>query len=169
MGSKRAQTAYETAKNSEKKFKGCAQCTVLGIQEAIGVQKDDVLEAATSLSGGGLRTAEGSCAAYMGCLMMLGTVLGRKRNEMDNRQKVLSNFEVAYKLRKKFLAEYGSVICKDIQNKIYGRYFYMADPDEWNKFENAGGHGDNGAPEVVGKAARWMVEIMEEAKLLPDK
>jgi C_GCAxxG_C_C family probable redox protein len=169
MASKRAQRAYDLAKNYEKNYKGCAQCTVAGLQDALGDRKDDVLEAATSLGGGCMRTAEGSCGAYVGCLMVLGTLYGRKRDELNNRQKVLDNADIALKLRRKFIEEYGSVICSDIQNRIFGRYFYMADPEEFQKFEAAGGHGDKGAPEVVGKAARWMVEILEEAKLIPEK
>jgi len=70
------------------------------------------------------------------------------------------------KFRDKYIQEYGSVLCRDIQTRVFGRPYYLADPEEFKKFEDAGGHGDKGCPEVVGKAARWMAEVILEAKLL---
>jgi C_GCAxxG_C_C family probable redox protein len=169
MATERAQKAYELGKSFEKNYKGCAQCAVAALQDAIDCKNDDVFAAATSLAGGGVRTADGNCGAYIGCLLVLGTLVGRKRDDFADRQGIrYKNFDLATKLRRKFIEEYGSVICSDIQNRVFGRYFYLADPQEFQKFEDAGGHADTGCPEVVGKAARWMVEIIEEAGLLPE-
>ena len=76
--------------------------------------------------------------------------------------------QLARKFREKFIQEYGSVICRDIQNKVLGRYYYLPDPQEFEKFHNAGAH-EIHCPEVVGKAARWMTEIILQEGLLPRK
>lgn len=59
-----------------------------------------------------------------------------------------------------------SLVCRDIQGKILGRYYYLPDPEEFQKFHDAGAH-DIHCPEVVGKAAKWMTEIPWEENLLP--
>ena len=74
---------------------------------------------------------------------------------------------LAIKLHKKFTQEYGSVICANIQTKTMGRPYYLVDPDEFKKFEKDGAH-EIYCPDVVGKAARWLTEIILEAKLLPE-
>ena len=45
--------------------------------------------------------------------------------------------------------------------------YYLVDPDEFKKFHAAGAH-EIYCPEVVGKAARWLTEIIVEAKQLPE-
>ena len=57
------------------------------------------------------------------------------------------------------------MVCRDIQTKVLGRPYYLADPDEHERFVNAGAH-DIYCPEVVGKAARWMAELIIEENLL---
>jgi len=46
-----------------------------------------------------------------------------------------------------------------------GRPYYLGDKDEYEKFHNAGAH-EIYCPDVVGKAARWMAEILQDAKLV---
>ena len=49
--------------------------------------------------------------------------------------------------------------------KVYGRPFWIVDPDEYNKLEKAGGH-TTVCPEIVGNGARWIVEVIFEENLL---
>ncbi|MEA2015410.1 MAG: C-GCAxxG-C-C family protein, partial [Actinomycetota bacterium] len=72
------------------------------------------------------------------------------------------------KLHERFMKEYGSIICHQIQRKIYGRPFYIVDKQELEKFEKAGGH-NFGCTSVCGNGAKWTVEIFEEAKKTKDK
>ncbi len=97
----------------------------------------------------------------------MGSVIGRERDNFEDKEKVrVKTHDLAKKLHDKFIKEYGSVICRDIQTKIMGRSYYFIDPDEYQKFLDAGAH-DIYCPDVVGKAARWVTEILLEAKLLP--
>jgi len=49
------------------------------------------------------------------------------------------SFATARKLHRKFIDEFGSIICREIQMKIMGRPYYLPDPDEMAKFLDAGG------------------------------
>jgi len=169
MASERVQKAYDLGKYYEKTFKGCGQCVIAALQEAFNIKNDEVFKSATPLAGGVLRAVDGSCGAYIGALLMLGTLIGRTRDNFADPEGIrYKTFELGMKLREKYIKEYGSTVCSDIQNRLYGRYYYLADKAEFQKFEEAGAHGDNGCPEVVGKVARWMAEIIEEAGLLPE-
>ena len=68
-------------------------------------------------------------------------------------------------LHDRFIQEYGSIICRDIQTKLFGRPYYLPDTDEREKFEEAGAYTTH-CPEVVGKAARWAAELVNQAKLV---
>ncbi|MBA7689440.1 hypothetical protein ES703_97947 [subsurface metagenome] len=101
--------------------------------------------------------------------MILGALLGRERDNFGDPEGIrFKTHQLAGKFRKKFIDEYGSVVCRDIQTKVMGRPYYLLDPEEYEKFHNAGAH-DIYCPEVVGKASRWMAEIILEGKLAQPK
>ena len=169
MAKTAAEKAYELGKEYEKSYMGCSQCAIAALQDALGMRNDDIFKAATGLAGGGCGTVDGSCGAYVGSIMVLGSLLGRERDKFADFESIAPDgrtFRLFRKFRDKYIQEYGSVVCRNIQTKVLGRPYYIVDPDEFKKFEAAGGHGDKGCPEVVGKAARWMAEIILEEKLL---
>ena len=157
--------AYELGKQYERDYKGCSQCTLAALQDAFGMKNDDVFKAATALAGGGGCT-DGSCGAYSGANMFLSYLMGRERDDFADAAGNFHNaMEMVGKLHARFIDEYGSIICRNIQTKLFGRPYYLPDPEELEKFEKAGGHGPL-CPEVVGKAARWAAELANEAKLV---
>ena len=169
MAKTTAEKAYELGKEYEKAYKGCSQCAIAALQDALGIRNDDIFKSATGLAGGGCGTIDGSCGAYVGSIMVLGSLLGRERDKFDDFESIAPDsriFELARKFRNKYIQEYGSVVCRNIHTKVFGRPYYLVDPDEFEKFEAAGGHDDRGCPEVVGKAARWMAELIQEENLL---
>ena len=167
MAKTAAERAYELGKEYEKTYRGCGQCVIAALQDALDIRNDGVFKAATGLAGGGGSTIDGSCGSYVGAILVLGLLFGRERDKFDDFEGAgLPNLELVRKFRDKYIQEYGSVVCRDIQNKVFGRPYYLADPDEFKKFEGAGGHSDHGCPEVVGKAARWITEIILEENLL---
>ena len=169
MTKRASDKAYELGKEYEKSYKGCSQCVVAALQDALNIRNDQVFKAATGLAGGGSGTTDGSCGAYAGAIMVLGSLLGRERDKFDDFESIAPDsraFTMMRKFRDKYIQEYGSVICRNIQTKILGRPYYIIDPDDFRKFEEAGGHDDSGCPEVVGKAARWMAELIEAEGLL---
>jgi len=167
MAKTAAERAYELGKEYEKTCMGCSQCVIAALQDALDIRNDDIFKAATGLAGGGGGTIDGSCGSYAGAILVLGLLLGRERDKFDDFEGAgLPNLELVRKFRDKYIQEYGSVVCRNIQTKVLGRPYYISDPDEMKKFEDAGGHGDDGCPEVVGKAARWMAELILEENLL---
>lgn len=168
MAKTAAEKAYQLGKEYEKTRKGCSQCVIAALQDALDIRNDDIFKAATGLAGGGGGAIDGSCGAYVGAIMVLGSLLGRDRNNfIDLHQTVgFRTIELVRKFRNKYIQEYGSVVCRNIQTKVFGRPFYLVDPEDFEKFEDAGGHEDKGCPEVVGKAARWMAGLILEENLL---
>ena len=159
--------AYELGKEYEKKYRGCSQCVAAALQDAFNIRSDDVFKAATGLAGGGGSTADGSCGSYTGAILMLSWLWGRERGNFEDPEGVRKRTqEMVRRLHDHFVQEFGSVICRNIQTKLMGRYYYLADPEEAEKFHNAGAH-DIHCPEVVGKAARWTAEIIQAENLLP--
>ena len=165
---KLAEKAYKLGFENEKTYGGCAQCTLAALQDALGMQNDAVFKSATGLAGGVGGLCDTGCAAYIGGAMFLSSLLGRERNSFDDPEGI--RFEamgLVVKLHDRFIQEYGSAICRDIHMKLFGRYYYLKDEDEWAKFEKDGGH-TKVCPEVVGKAGKWVVEILDEEGLIPE-
>ena len=70
-------------------------------------------------------------------------------------------YELVKNLYDRFVEEYGSANCSDIQKKLFGRNFNFWNPGDFEEFDKAGGHTDK-CPSVVGNAARWTVELLME-------
>jgi C_GCAxxG_C_C family probable redox protein len=159
--------AYQLGKEYEQTYTGCSQSVIAAIQDAFNIRNDDVFKAATGLTAGGGMCIDGSCGAYAGAIMVLSSLLGRERDDFADLAGVLfTNFELIQKFREKFIQEYGSIICGNIQTKIFGRPYYLADTDDRERFEEAGGHDALHCPEVVAKSARWAAELIIEENLV---
>jgi C_GCAxxG_C_C family probable redox protein len=161
-----AEKAYQLGKEYEKDYKGCAQCVLAALQDAFGIRNKEVFKAATGLAGGSGGCTDGNCGAYSGAIMFISSLIGRDRDDFaDKSGAVRNNMELAQKIHDRFIQEYGSVICRNIHTKLFGRPYYLPDPEEHEKFEKAGAHTKH-CPEVVGKAARWAAELVNEANLV---
>jgi C_GCAxxG_C_C family probable redox protein len=158
--------AYQLGKEYEKVYKGCSQCVVAALQDTFNIRNDAVFKAAAGLAAGGGLATDGSCGAYAGGIMVLSYLRSRERDDFANEAALTKSMELVRKLHDKFIQEYGSVVCRNIQTKLFGRPYYLADTDEFEEFEKAGGHDEYHCPEVVGKAARWVAMLINEAGLV---
>ena len=167
------QEVEKRAYKYEQECRDCSQCTLLAIQEVFDLAGDDALKAATGFAGGIGRSGS-VCGALIGGVMALGLLYGRDRETMKHpdaelRSQRLKEIEselgtLTKKLRTKFEGEYGSIICDDIETKLFGRSFDKWNPEDRIEKDRLGGHDDK-CPTVVGKAARWVAElILEEQK-----
>lgn len=160
-----ADRAYHAGKMNEKTYRGCGQCSLAALQDTFDRRDDAVFQAATGLAGGGGLACDGSCGAYAGAIMFIGQLLGRERDNFADPDDIrLQTAEIVRELRQRFIDEYGSVICRDIHTKVMGRPYYIADPEDFQRFHDAGAH-DIYCPQVVGLAARWAAEIIMEHEL----
>lgn len=158
--------AYQLGFEYEKTYRGCSQSAIGAIQDTLDIRDDSVFKAGTGLAGGGGLTGIGVCGGYVGGVMVLSQLLGRERSNFEDPERV--RFK-SYLLAKKFLEQYinelGSIICRDIQTIRFGRPYYIADANDFEKFEAAGGHVDK-CPDVVGKAAQIAVKLILDEGLV---
>ena len=160
MNSKTKELIYKTGMEYEAKYGGCAQCVLCTLADTVLEIDPAVIKSATALMAGGIRSGN-SCGAFSGALMAISTVTGRSPEDMSNTQAVAETTVPARMLYQKFMDEYGSVLCRDIQYKIMGKSYRMYDPDDMKRFLEDGGHDDK-CTRVVAKAAVWVAEILEE-------
>lgn len=158
--------AYRLGFDYEKKYRGCSQCALAAIYDTLGFGDDNVFRAATGFAGGGGLTGISVCGGYAAGVMAISTLCGRERSAFSDPEGTrFKTFELIRGYTRSYIEALGSVICRDIQTRFFGRPFYIADPDDFAKFEAAGGHDDK-CTQVVGLAARLAVEYILEQKLL---
>ena len=163
------ESAYKLAYEYEGTYRGCGQCVIAALQDIFNVRNDDVFKATTGIAGSAGMLCDTGCGAYVAGVIFISTLLGRERDNFADPEGIrFKTHEVVRKLHEKFIAEYGTAICRDIHMKVFGRYYYMPDQDEFIKFDNDGGH-TTVCTEVAGKAARWAAEIVIQEKLLPGR
>ena len=151
---------YNSGFEHEKLYGGCAQCTLCALQPYLDIDPA-IIKSATGLMAGGVRSGN-SCGAFSGALMAISSITGRTPDNMADKQAVADTAALCRKLYDRFMNEYGSVLCRDIQYKIMGKSYRMYDPEDLQRFLADGGHDDK-CTDVVAKAAVWVAEILEEA------
>jgi hypothetical protein len=159
--------AYELGVNFERSSRSCSQCTVAALHEILGFE-DVLVKAATSSCGGQAIQGTGTCGAIIGGTLVLDRYLGRPLEKVSVQEVIPANMEAlenaistASLLCKKYNKEYGSILCPQIQTRLYGRSYCFEDPSDSREFEKAGGHSDPAkCLGVVGNSARWVMEIL---------
>lgn len=162
--------AYKLGFEYEKTYKGCSQSVIAAIQDTLGIRDDSVFKAATGLAAGGGLTGIGVCGAYVGGVMVLSQLCGRERSNFEDAERIrFKTYELTKRLIDAFIHEFGTIICRDIQTVKFGRPYYIYDLEDFNKFEEAGGHEDK-CTDVVGKAAQIALKVIldEDLVALPE-
>ena len=158
--------AYKLGFEYEKTYKGCSQSVIAAIQDALDIRDDRVFKAGTGLAAGGGLTGIGVCGGYVGGVMVLSQLCGRERVKFEDLERIrFKSYDLAKKLIDEFIREFGTIICRDIQTIKFGRPYYIKDPEDFNRFEAAGGHHDK-CPDVVGKAAQMTVRLILDQGLV---
>lgn len=146
----------------------CSQCTVAALYRVLDFP-DALVKAASSNAGGTAMQLVGTCGGLVGGIMVLDSFFGRPFEHMSDKEVIQDpNINdlfvaqpVARSLVTKYIDEYGTITCANIQLQLYGRFFYLEDPDEFRKLEEAGAHSNpEKCPRIVGNAARWTMEIL---------
>jgi len=144
----------------EKTIRGCCQCAIAAIQDALEIQNNEVFRAGSGLTAGGGVSCEGSCGGYTGGVMVMSSIFGRRREKWDNDE---DNKDCAHNMARalldKFNQKYGSNICRMIHRRIMGREFDLKDARDRETFEALGAHVDQ-CTSVVGTAAAWATELI---------
>ncbi len=162
------QVAYDLAYFYQQKYGNCAQCTLAAIKNTVGpdVITDEVFRAVTGLAGG-FNGAGYTCGALAGGAAAISCFWGRDISEFpDPKQKRFKTFNMCRRLAERFEEEYGPQggLCPVIQTKIMGRSFDIGKGDR-DAYLAAGGHDDK-CTAVCGKAAMWVIEILNDEGLI---
>ncbi len=152
---------YRLAFKYEQEHHYCSQCTVAALLEVFQIKSEELFSTSFALGGGLANTCEGTCGALAGGAMIISYFYGRRRKEFfEGIPNKKANY-LTKELYDRFIQEYGSCLCKDVQKKIFGRSFNFWDEKEKELFEASGGHIDK-CPTVVAKTAQWTFKIIKE-------
>ncbi|MBN1189210.1 MAG: C_GCAxxG_C_C family protein [Dehalococcoidales bacterium] len=151
--------ADELGKEYEAKYKGCAPCTFYAVIDALRwggleIVPEDIEEklypAINMLTAGVCMTGEGSCGAVSGGAMAMGFALGVPRGSSDvdaaNQAAVL----IRDTMMAAFYQHYGSILCKDVQRKYFGKAWDLCSEEMTREFLSI----TEGC--VIMQAAQWI-------------
>ncbi len=157
-----AKKAYELGVKYEREYTGCSQTVIAAIFDALGIWNEDVFKAASGLADGLGLTGDGSCGALVGASMVISYLFPRERRDFAQILKPMKAYALVKELHDRFVAEYGSCRCRDVQIKLMGRTFNLWDRREMKEAISFGmiEH----CSKVVGNTARMAVEIILQNK-----
>jgi len=162
---KKTQRAYELGFENEKTYKGCGQSLFAAVGDVLGIYDETTFRAATGLSGGLGLIGDAHCSALTGACLIAG-ILYPSRREFFNgdRESKYQCYDVVQKMHQHYLDQYGSVKCHEIHRNLMGRPFDLRDEVDKVEFEKAGAH-EFACTGVVGRASKWVVELIAEKKI----
>jgi hypothetical protein len=137
-----------------------------GVQKYLPFITDDIVQAGVALAGGGADSLIGSCGAFSGGLMTLSarysprpdTLSDREQEQLISARRQFANF------RDWFIAEFGSVACRDVQLRVLGRAFNITDERELEAFREYQKQSGRYCREVSKKAALHVAETILSEK-----
>ena len=164
----RPEKAFRTGQHVEQTYGGCGQCVLYSlIENGFDISKD-VFRSASGLAAGVGRQGE-TCGAVTGAILAISALNGREFDAISETAARNKTFALCYRFIDKFKAEYGSIQCKGIQEKLYGKSYCMTKLEDFQAFLADGGHEPQGCPAVVGNAAKWAAEVLEEDAANPQE
>lgn len=134
----------------------CAQTSFLALQEQFGLDDGSILKALTVFPGIALRGE--TCGTVVGCLMALSLVYGRER--LDDWEGYMRSLRPGRKFCRSFEKEFGSTMCGDIVESIFGKRYNLADQAEAEEWQKAGAEEKCSA--VIAAAVRIAAKIIIE-------
>ena len=118
-----------------RKYGGCAPGTLLAVAHTLNLEvSDEVFKAMTGFS-----SFAGVCGNVCGGIAAIGLRYGVGKEDLAKNPESLSLsmakiMTTAKVLREKFIQEYGSYLCDDIQTKLFGKCVMPTTPEELEAF-----------------------------------
>jgi len=156
-----ADRAFEIARAHESQSGVCSQCSIAGIFEALEVENDDIIKAATALADGVGLTGDGHCGALSGGTIAISHFFGRERKDFGQFPSDFNSFILAKGLHDQFVEKYGTCRCADIQKRVLGRFYNLYDPVDLEAALKDGMM--EKCANLVGEVARMATKIILEA------
>ena len=135
--------AEELGIEYEAKYKGCGQCTFLAIVDALrwgGLEiipedmEDRLFSGICVLTAGVSMTGDGTCGAVASSVLAIGLALGIPRESQDVSLLRDACSTVRNTILDKYYREYGSILCKDVQRKFFGKAWDLTRDDMSHEF-----------------------------------
>ena len=149
----------------EKQYHGCAQSAFLALGEEFDFPGTSAVFKAAGFMAGGTARMGNMCGALAGGMLSLGLAAGRERiedplygEEINEASGQPKRVEFARKLYQGFVQENGAWMCRDLQIRLFGRSYDLHNPEDYAKFQEAGGY--EKCPKLVGRGARLAAEII---------
>ena len=127
--------AYELGFNYERCSRSCSQCTAAALHELLHID-DIVVKVANSSCGGQATQVQGTCGALIGGTMVLDYFFGRSVKDMSTQEAIADKIKlnrdgvaIAKQLYDKFMTKYRSILCSQIHAQLYGRMYYLPEPE----------------------------------------
>ena len=149
---------YNRAKSYELKGGNCAQCSLAAIFEVLGINDENVVRAATGFADGVGLSGDGHCGALSGGTLAISYFFGRKQADLGRLGKQIRALLLTKKFYERFVQEFSTCRCHDIQVRQFGRFFNLYDMEDL-KAAVAAGMADQ-CSTLVGKAARMALELI---------
>jgi C_GCAxxG_C_C family probable redox protein len=143
------------AHDYERDFHGCSRCVLKPLQDNLDLGDEASLKASTPLAAGVAMRGE-TCGALLAGLMAVGMVTANE--DLKNTDALTVSLVSGFRLAKKFEMEFGTTNCTKLQTDKLGRFYSLADPEQYKAFIEAGGYRE--CPKVVGKIARMTAEFI---------
>ena len=134
----------------------CAQSSFMALKEQFGLKGEQVIKALTPMPG--IAERGETCGAITGPLMVIGLIYGRDLHHLDDWDKYQESLIPTGHFCDEFEKEFGTTLCKEVQEVKFGRCFRLTDPGELQEFQNAGA--TDKCSEVVRKAVHMAAEII---------
>ena len=99
-----------------------------------------------------------AAGALLAGAMALGMKHGRGKSELEDTDKLFSSMENVGELYQRFENEFGSVMCREIREKLLGEYIDTKIPSEYERAVSLGLY--EKCADLAGKTARIVAELM---------
>jgi C_GCAxxG_C_C family probable redox protein len=143
------------AHDYEKDFHGCSRCVLKPLQDNLDLGDEASLKASTTLAAGVAMRGE-TCGALLGGLLAVG--IATASEDFKDVDALTNSLAAGFRLARKVEKEFGTTNCTKIQTDRLGRFYSLADPEQYKAFIEAGGYTE--CPKVVGKIARMTAEFI---------
>ena len=158
----------EKAAAYQYEFRGCGRNVVLVLQEEFDLPGGFAPVKAASFIGMGLTHLGDVCGALLGGMMGIGLFSGPASLDdpiypepqvIDETTGNPRSVELVRGFYRKFMQEFGSTACRDVQVKMFGRSYNLEIPDELKEFTRIS---HEKCAEMVGKVTRLAAETILE-------
>jgi C_GCAxxG_C_C family probable redox protein len=151
------------------KYGGCGQCSLRALQEEFQLPGGSVVLKAAGFTNLGIALTGNVCGALLGCVMAMGLACGREDlsepiypqpEVIDDVYMLPRSLMLIREFYQRFIQEFGSWACRDLQIRIFGRSYETVILEEEEAFRKAGGH--HACVGLVGKSTRLAAETILE-------